>query len=294
MSYGSDDLRSTLAAVPSPGTAGRAAQYYDFSQLDADDISERGSRTWIVRSESLLLLWTEAVPGDSFALELSDESVLLVPEDSVEIRVSSSNEAVSVNERAFISVPAGLSEVTAVTGGPVLRIASAQNSKVAPRARNAGVYETRDPVVAPWAPWPLPRRGSRLSAFRLDDWPVEEGRFGRIFRNSTTMVNFLPDEDAPRDPQKLSPHHHDDFEQLSICTRGRYRHHLRYPWGPDGTSWRADEHVEIGSPSVAIIPPPVIHTSEGLGHDQRLVDVFGPPRRDFSDAGWVINDEDAR
>ncbi len=53
--------------------------------------------------------------------------------------------------------------------------------------------------------------------------------------------------------------------------------------------WRRDQHIRIGSPSVTIIPPPLLHTTEhtGPGRNQ-LLDIFAPPRTDFSDKGWVI------
>ena len=52
-------------------------------------------------------------------------------------------------------------------------------------------------------------------------------------------------------------------------------------------------HLQIGSPSTTIIPAGVIHTSQGIAGDgMRLVDVFAPPRVDFSEKGWVDNAAD--
>jgi hypothetical protein len=72
-------------------------------------------------------------------------------------------------------------------------------------------------------------------------------------------------------------------------------HHLRYPWTPDKTTWRADEHESYrASPSVLVIPARVIHTSRDVGEGTTwLVDIFGPPRIDFSQKpGFVLNAAD--
>ncbi len=105
------------------------------------------------------------------------------------------------------------------------------------------------------------------------------------------MVNVLPEDDQPRDPTKLSPHHHDDFEQVSLQVAGDYVHHMRVPWTPDGSTWRDDEHHHCTAPAVVVIPPPLIHTSQSVGAMRHwLIDVFAPPRVDFSQRpGWVLN-----
>jgi hypothetical protein len=155
------------------------------------------------------------------------------------------------------------------------------------------VYAEPDPRCAPLVPWPDPVGGFRLRVYRLADNPIEEGRFGRIFRTTNLMVNFLAEEPAPRDPLKLSPHTHDDFEQLSLGVKGEFVHHMQYPWGPDSTKWRPEEHARVGTPSLAVIPPPAVHTTQGVGPYQQLIDIFSPPRKDFSARpNWVRNAAD--
>jgi hypothetical protein len=190
-------------------------------------------------------------------------------------------------------VPAGRSRIAIGGAGPVIRLFSTRSEDLCRLVSNAANYAGPHSQVPPFEPWPEPADGPRIRSYSLDV-PDEPGRFGKIFRCTTFMVNVFPPRIGPRDPAKLSPHHHDDFEQCSLATGGIYEHHLRWPWTANKAEWRDDEHERCGSPSVCVIPPRVIHTSAAVHHEVNLlVDIFAPPRADFSDMpGWVLNAED--
>ncbi len=65
---------------------------------------------------------------------------------------------------------------------------------------------------------------------------------------------------------------------------------MRWPWMVDGRVWKEDVHAVIGSPSITVIPPPVVHTSVAQSDVNALIDIFSPPRVDFSlKKGWILN-----
>ena len=297
MPYDPTDPRAQM--TPSTSTTiglPRPAQYRELHAAPPDEQHPHGSVTWWTRSQSVVVGFTEARSGEELAPpgDVGGEYVVLVL-DGAQLQVAHESGAASVTEPSVVFVPAGSSTITVAAAGTIVRLfATPSAPELAARCANAGEYAEPDLNVTSFAEWPEPPSGHRIRVYPLSRFPLEDGLLGRIFRCSTLMVNVLPEDDAPRDPAKLSPHHHDDFEQISLQIRGDYVHHMRTPWTPDRSTWRDDEHRHCTAPAVVVIPPMLIHTSQSVNEMQHwLIDVFAPPRLDFSSRpGWVRNADD--
>ncbi|MEI9928090.1 MAG: hypothetical protein WDN44_10845 [Sphingomonas sp.] len=293
--YGKNDLRATLQPkeAPAPATPFKGASYcrfYDAPPIEQDDAQQ----TWYARGQNLIVAYSKVRPGAVLArADQPDEYAVMIPDAGTRVTVSAGGESRTVEGPALVFVPPGASSVEALSEGEFYRLITVRSADLAARCTNAAAYAEPDPNVPPFEPWPDPVGGWKIRTYS-GDVPAEPGRFGRIYRGSTIMVNMGSGRAGPRDPSNLSPHHHDDFEQYSIATAGDFVHHLRWPWLSDSHDWREDEHERCAAPSVAVIPPPATHTSAGIGEGlNRLADAFCPPRRDFSArAGWVLNAAD--
>src|SRR5690606_32696104 len=109
----------------------------------------------------------------------------------------SGSDTAHVAEEAFIVVPPGDSDIRVEADGVVIRLFSAVADDLREGSLNAAAYAEPDQRAAPLVPWPDPIGGFRLRVYRLADTPIAEGRFGRIFRTTNLMVNFLAEEPEP-------------------------------------------------------------------------------------------------
>lgn len=292
--YPKDDPRSTLAGGSAAGrdaTAFKAAQYARFYATEPVESGDN-VRTWYARGQNLVIAYSEGREGLVLERESQvDEYAVLLPDPGTRIAIVAGRYSETVEGPAIAFVPEGPSTVRLLSDGLVIRLVTTRNEDMASLCDNAAAYDTPDPNVAPFQPWPGPIEPG-IHAYSLDV-PDEAGRFGRIFRGSTVMVNVFR-ESPPRDTRAMSPHHHDDFEQYSLCLKGSYIHYLRWPWTTDLSNWRPDDAEQCDAPSVAVITPPATHTSRSMDPaGNLLVDIFSPPRSDFSaKPGWVLNAAD--
>ena len=295
--YDVSDPRSSLASAAKASapaaTTFTGADYAKFYESKPQDTGPQG-RTWYARGQNFIVAYSEAQPGATFERQNQpDEYVVLVPDAGTSVAIRAEQSVESVPGESLAIVPPGRSTVSVPSGGRIVRFFTTRSHDLATKCSNAQSYATPHPNIPPFEPWPAPSAGYRIRAYSLNV-PPKPGRFGRIFRCTTFMINYLDPFIGPRDPTKMSPHHHDDFEQCSLCLEGAFTHHLRWPWTTDMTAWRADDHEHCGSPSLAVIPPPSIHTSQATDPGiNQLVDIFCPPRIDFSEKpGWVLNADD--
>lgn len=294
--YDTADPRSALQTSAPVATGADIAdpEFFDFTELSPDHVTDKGSVTWICRGQNFVLSHIRPVIGDVITNQNQDtERMVLLAQDTSAVRVETDNEQRTRSGMGLLIIPPGQCRIIAEGAGE-LAILHEPHESIVDIARNGTSYAKPHPRVAPLTSWPAPPDGDRIRAYALADIPDDPGRFGRIFRSRSFMVNFLQPFDGPRDPHNLSPHHHDDFEQCSLAVQGSFLHHIRTPWQTDKTRWRADVHHEVSSPSVAIIPPPTVHTTEAVGTGRnQLIDIFSPPRADFSaQPGWVLNAEE--
>jgi hypothetical protein len=251
----------------------------------ADDA---GARTF-VEAANFTLEWLVR-PGEAYSLESDQETLVLFSKAGGTIQHDAG--VTPVPPMTIAIIPPGRCRITAEAAGAAMIVATGRADLDRERAINAG--ETRDQRIAPLGrPFvrSLPLTGPIL--LPIESIPVPEGNPRiRFLQTATISINIVL-YDGPRGKAALSPHSHDDIEQGTLAIDGDYVHHLRTPWGPNGHAWLDDVHLDAGPGSIVLIPPGLIHTTEGVhAGSHLLLDIFAPPRRDFIGRGWVFNARD--
>jgi hypothetical protein len=293
--YDKSDPRSTLATAKGSETGATEFAGCQIARFYEEEPQESGpeGKHWYSRGNNFIIAYSEMNPGGTLSRKGQiDEYCALISRPDTPAEFKAGNMTGSTQGHSLTFIPPGDSSITFPKGGRVVRLFSPLSLDLAGKCANQFAFVTPSPNVAAFKAWPVPPDGYTIRTYSLDV-KNEPGRFGRIFRCTTFMVNFLPNVGA-RDVTKVSPHHHDDFEQCSLAVEGSFMHHLRWPWTTNMTNWRKDQHEYCASPSIMVIPPPAIHTTRAMDPGvNQLVDIFAPPRIDFSEKpGWVLNDAD--
>lgn len=302
MAYGKDDPRSKLITSKrdenSDGGSWTPASYgLYYKDKPVDD--DANGKAWFTRGQDLLVNYIEAAPGATFArTNQLDEYMIVVVDPNTPYEVSAQHGVNGPETRSgpghqVIIVPPGDSSVTFPNGGRVVRLFSTQSDDLNAKCANRETYATPDKNIPEFQRWPDPVDGFKLRVYDL--WAERKpGQFGPIWRCTTIMLNFPPPGNGPRDITKMSPHSHADFDQCSLVMEGSFLHNMRWPWTVDKNMWMPDEFPITEAPSATIIPARVIHSSEGLHRtNNRMADIFAPPRLDFSLLeGWIQNHDE--
>ena len=291
--YDAKDPRSKMNA---PTAGGQPVLDYadveliEFHQNPPQE-SGPGYKTWYGRGQNFVLAYTEAEPGTVLSRDDQvDEYMAFFPEKHTVVDIETENGSASDVSYKLAIIPPGASSITVKEGGQIVRLFSSLSPDLCDLCANQASYAQPHPNIPPFQPWPNPPEGFKLRLYPMGG-STEPGNFMNLYRSTNLMINLFPVVDVERDQDRLSPHSHEDFEQCSLTLQGNYRHYLRWPWTTNRKIWREDRIIDCESPSMTVIPSQVIHTSIPTPKPPcHLLDIFSPPRVDFSKMdGWVKN-----
>jgi len=238
------------------------------------------------RSQNFTIERLCGAPGQVFPFASRTEIILLLPTTGATL---TGDRQADLPDHAIAIVPAGDYAVAPIAGE--IYVLATDRCDAGDDAVNANAYAVADARVRPiGAPYHRTAFPGKIRIHRIEDIviPPDNGRL-RFLQSETMSLNWV-EYAGVRDRSQLSPHAHADAEQASLAIEGDFLHHLRTPWGRDADAWREDQHLAAGPASVIVIPPDIIHTTEGSGNGRHvLVDVFAPPRADFIARNWVFN-----
>lgn len=254
------------------------------------------ARCTVVRGQNFIVEQVFGEIGEEAAFASEDEVILLMPDGGGSLASDAGDRPIATQmaERGIVIVPPGSHRFRFAGKARLMILATHRSDLDDDGIGNASAYKEPDRRVAPiGAPF---RRTSGVGEVQVlpiaaIPYPATNPRI-KFVQSATMSINWV-EYDAPRDRTTLSPHAHEDLEQGSLAIDGWFIHHLRTPWGRNADQWREDAHMDAGPSSLLIIPPEIIHTTEGIGTDHHLlIDIFAPPRRDFIAKDWMYNAED--
>ena len=248
--------------------------------------SEQGRTA--ARAQNFSIERIESGPGVSHRFASETEIIVLLPQVGGSL---TGDRALMLPGHCVVIVPAGAYTFEVDEPGAFYILATDRYDPDMATPTNAEVYATDDERVRPVsAPYARRMHKGDVRIHRIEDVtiPPDNGRL-RFLQSETMSLNWVEYEGL-RDRSALSPHAHPDLEQATLAIEGMFTHHLRTPWGRDARLWQEDQHLSAGPASVVVIPPEIIHTTEGVGEGRHvLVDIFAPPRADFIARNWVFN-----
>lgn len=271
-----------------PYTQGLIGTYRQFWEDEPDDAAGPGS-VWYHRTQNSVVAYLEG-PAGSRLVRSANTDEYFVFALYHRVRVTAGGETIEGGPGSVFIVPPGDSELELLEEGSVWAAFTTAETDLLERCPNRSEYEPALENIAPITPM-----GEPIGGYALRHYDLTAGPDGpRCFVNRTAMAKLRwPYRTQPRDPEKMSPHDHPDFEQASLIVQGTFIHHMRRHWGRNSREWMPDEHQVVIAPAVAISKPSDIHTTQAVtrGAPVGLIDLFSPVRWDFVRTGGMITND---
>ena len=272
-----------------PHSEGLVGTYRQFWEDPPDEV-DGDALIWYHRTQNQIVVHLSGPKGAKFTRKGNpDEYFVWALFHGV--KVTAGDEVVDGTAGSVFVVPPGDSEVELTEDGSVWIGFTSNAVDLLDRCPNKTEYEPAADNIAPITPLPEPFDGYRLRHYHVNDLPPGSPH---CYVHRTAMSKFKwPLRHKPRDPEKLSPHDHDDFEQASIIIAGTMIHHLRRPWGRNSREWLPDDHFVVVSPAIAVSKPPDIHTTQAVtnGVPVGLIDFYSPVRWDFVTVDGMVTNQ---
>lgn len=271
-----------------PYTQGLIGTYRQFWE-DEPDEKIGTSSLWYHRTQNSVIAYLEG-PAGSRLTRTGQPDEYFVWALFHRVRVTAGGETIEGGPGSIFIVPPGDSEVELLEEGSAWAGFTTAATDLLDLCPNKSEYEPAAPNIAPITPMGEPEGGYALRHYDLNAAP--DGP--RCFVHRTAMAKFRwPFRSQPRDPEKMSPHDHEDFEQASLIIQGTMIHHMRRHWTRNSREWMPDEHQTVVAPAVAISKPPDIHTTQAVsrGATVGLIDFYSPVRWDILTTGGMITNE---
>jgi hypothetical protein len=257
---------------------------------DLETKKDANATTRFMRAHTFTIAWSQIVKAPAkFDMESQAEYILLLP--NVGATIVWRGGEVKAPGRSVVVIPKGDTSVLVEGDGEIIRLFSPTPASLAHLPlHDAGKGSATMPTLKDQVHYTRTKAPGAPAIYELDKWPNSPGMpRAKLFQSETMSINWV-EYKGPRDRKNLSPHFHTDIEQASLAVEGTFLHHYRTRWTIDADKWRDDEHITAGAGTIALIPPPIIHTSEGVGPGRQiLIDVFAPPRADFIAKGQILN-----
>ncbi len=212
--------------------------------------------------------------------------LMLIPDDSTVVEFTTRDGTQRVIGNTVIFVPPGKSSMKVIAPGRIYAMFTSRSDDLVAKLQQQGPFSPpQSLIVAPVVNWPEPKSGfkraSAASTFRRRGAASAASGAARRFPSwSTSSIitmdramrpscrrNIMTTSSSARSPS-----------QASSCTTCAGR------GSSSKNNWmKRPTHELWGTPSIAIIPPPSIHTTlkPAARIRNQLVDIFCPPRMDF-------------